>query len=125
MESPLSLKSEKQVMSHQEVETFRQATLTETTGIPLTFATRFRELEFRLLEVLKVNFKGLLHTEQKYEYLSELAPDDLIDFETEILENKVKRGLQFVRIRTTVKSSGVIKIISDSQMVIRQEGQPS
>ena len=112
-------------MSPQEVETFRKATLTETAGIPLTFATRFRELEFRLLEVLKVNLKGLLHTEQKYEYLSELALDDLIDFETEILENKVKRGLQFVRIRTTVKSSGGIKIISESQMVIRQEEQPS
>lgn len=121
MESPLSLKSETLVMSHQEVEAFRKATMTETAGIPLTFATRFRDLEFRLLEVLRINLKGLLHTEQKYEYVGELVAGDAINFETEILENKVKRGLQFVRIRTTVSSSGVTKIISESQMVIRQE----
>lgn len=123
MDGPLSLKSEVWSISEEEVEAFRKATLTQTAGIPLTFATRFRELEFRLLEALQINLKGLLHTEQKYDYKSELVPGEPIKFQTEILENKMKRGLQFVRIRTSVKSEGSTKVVSESQMVIRVEEQ--
>lgn len=123
MDSPSRLKSEVWSLSEEEVEAFRKATLTQTAGIPLTFATRFRELEFRLLEALQINLKGLLHTEQKYDYHSELVPGESIEFQTQILENKMKRGLQFVRIRTSVKSGGSIKVVSESQMVIRVEGQ--
>jgi len=117
----LKLKSTLPPISQEEIEAFRRATLTETNGIPLTFSTRFRELEFKMLKDLEVNLQNLLHTEQTYQYLEELKEGDPIELHTEVIENKIRRGLQFVLLRTCVGSNGIKKVISESQMVIRHD----
>ncbi|NBX75510.1 MAG: hypothetical protein EBQ92_03075 [Proteobacteria bacterium] len=106
-------------ITEKEVELFRKATLTEAPEFPLTFATRFRELEFALLTDLKVDIQQLLHTDQSYVYHAPLKVGDVPEITTRIKENREKRGMQFVVLETLVKSGGELKITSEAQMVIR------
>jgi len=122
MDNLIIQQTELSPITEKELDAFRKATLTETAGIPLTFATRFRQLEFQLLKELKIDLKGLLHTDQAYRYLGEFRLGDPLEIQTEITENKMKRGLQFLKIKTTVSSRKELKVISESQMVIRLDG---
>lgn len=122
MEKTVVLKA----ITEKEVDLFRRATLTETEGFPVTFATRFRELEFALLSELKVDIHQLLHTDQTYLYHAPLKVGDVLEITTRIKENREKRGMQFVVLETTVKSEGQKKITSEAQMVIRlKQGEPT
>lgn len=112
-------------ITEKEIELFRRATLTETTGFPLTFATRFREVEFALLKELKVDIQQLLHTDQLYVYHEPLKVGDVPEICTQIKENKEKRGMQFVVLETIISSGGKKKVTSESQMVIRLKPRES
>ncbi|MFM8269582.1 MAG: MaoC family dehydratase N-terminal domain-containing protein [Pseudomonadota bacterium] len=106
-------------ITEKEVELFRKATLTESEGFPLTFPTRFRELEFGLLKEIKADIQQLLHTDQSYEYHAPLQVGDVPEITTRIKENREKRGMQFLVFETIVTCAGVKKVTSEAQMVIR------
>lgn len=117
MEKTVVLKA----ITEKEVELFRKATLTESEGFPLTFATRFREIEFSLLKEIRADIQQLLHTDQSYVYHGPLNVGDVPEITTRIKENREKRGMQFVVLETVVNCGGQKKVTSEAQMVIRMK----
>ncbi|NBV51286.1 hypothetical protein EBR78_08735 [bacterium] len=112
-----------EVITAETFESFRKGTQTESLGVPLTFATRFRQSEFSLLDDLKIDLRQLLHSEQTYFYHEPIRVGDLVEIDTQVTDNKTKAGMQFVTLETSLRVHGVKKITSQSKMVIRQTGE--
>jgi len=107
------------LISEKEIQDFREATQTQTDGFPLTFVTKYRQLEFELLKELNVDFHQLLHLEQTYHYFEPVTQGDLLEVSTRISENKMKKGTQFITLETVMSSAGVKKVMAISKMVVR------
>lgn len=119
----MSATSKSAVVTEKEIQEFREATLTETLEMPLTFPTKYRHQEFELLRGLKVDFHQLLHLEQVYHYCEPIQVGDKLEISSRVVENKIKKGMQFITLETELSSMGVKKVISESKMVVRLSGE--
>lgn len=113
--------SQKVVVTEEEVQGFQKATLTQTSEVPLTFSTKYRDQEFELLRSLNVDFHELLHLEQGYQYLEPIKVGDSLEISSRISENKIKKNMQFITLETLISSGSQIKVISESKMVVRMK----
>jgi hypothetical protein len=92
-------------------------------GTPLTFPTVFRATEFRWLDRLQLDMQKLLHTEQEYEYVSQLKEGDTLNIATRITEYRQRRGLLFVTLETDVVRRSELVMKGRSAFVVRQEAE--
>jgi len=119
-------RSQKVLVTNQEVQDFQKATLTQTSEVPLTFATKYRHQEFELLRSLNVDFHELLHLEQSYQYFEPIKVGDSLEIISRIAENKIKKNMQFISLETEILAGAKLKVISESKMVVRlKEGLES
>ena len=105
-------------ISQSDVELFLKATQTDHSGFPLTFATKYREGEFKIVQALNIDLRQLLHSEQSYLFVEPLRGGDKPLIRTRVKENKTKRGIQFLTFETEVICSSVKKMVCESTMVI-------
>jgi hypothetical protein len=102
-----------------DIEVFRAATRTAHWKVPPTFCTFLRWAEWRWLDRLTVDMRGLLHTEQEYEYLAPLAPGDVFEVSTVLASDRERRGMRFVTLETTVEVRGRNVLVSRTSFVVR------
>ena len=118
---PITLQLEP--ITRAQIESFARATRSEHySDTPATYPTVFRWTEFRWLERLKLDLKGLLHTEQEYEYLQPLKQGDAPFVSTRLAEHRERRGMVFIDLESDVKVDGRTVVITRSSFVIRTEG---
>lgn len=108
-----------EAIDKETLEAFSQATLTQHSGFPMTFPTRYRQGEFEILKALNVDFRELLHSEQEYAFHHPLEIGDKPLVRTQLKDNRKKRGIQFVTCEMVLICGSVTKVTSQSTMVIR------
>lgn len=103
----------------KDIDVFRAATQSAHWKVPPTFATVLRWAEWRWLDRLKVDMRGLLHTEQEYEYLAPLAPGDVFEVATVLASDRERRGMRFVTLETVAEVRGRRVLVSRTSFVVR------
>lgn len=107
------------IITLEALEAFKKATQTDHSVFPLTYATLYRQGEFKIVQELGIDLKNLLHSEQSYDFLQPLEAGDRPMILTRIKENKSKRGIQFLTLESEVICEGKKKLTCESTMVIR------
>jgi hypothetical protein len=108
--------------STAQIAAFEKATASQfTAGNPPTLGTIFRMGEFQWLDRLKVDMRRLLHTEQEYEYVSPIRPDEKHQIVTSLDGYRERRGMAFVTLVSTVKVGHEVRLKSTTQFVLRPE----
>jgi hypothetical protein len=107
-------------LSEEKVSAFRKATSTaHTRAIPPTFPTCFRKAEFDWLDLIKVDMRTLLHTEQEYEYLVPLQVGDTLTVTTSVESCRERRGMTFFVLLSEVSDGKAVKVRSHTTFVLR------
>jgi len=104
----------------EEVTAFREATLSShCPGIPPTWATLYRQCEFRWLARLEVDLQHLLHVDQEYEYLEPLAEGERPRVETRLVEQRERRGLLLLAFESVISVGGRPKVRARTGFFVR------
>lgn len=106
-------------ITEAQLDAFRSAVRATSAGAPPTFATRFRGSEFQWLDRLQVDMHQLLHTAQEYEFHQPLSAGQAIVTTSRLLEDKSRRGLRFVSVRTEIEADGQLAVVAETQFVLR------
>jgi len=111
-------------VTEAQINAFRVATRTTYSGTPPTFATLFRDAEWKWLDRLKINMRDLLHSDQEYHYLQPLKAGDEPVVATKMKSHRERRGMHFFTLETVISCNGVPKILAQTGFVVR-EGRPN
>lgn len=102
------------------ITAFEKATGSQFTQMaPPTMATLFRWGEFRWLDRLNVDMRHLLHTEQRYEYVSPIQVGQSHRVVTELGELRERRGMRFVTLVSVVSAGPEVRLKSETCFVVR------
>lgn len=112
-------------VTEAQIASFRHAVRSVSPSLPPTFLTRFREPEFRWLEKLKVDLRGLLHTDQEYAYVAPLAVGDVPLVSAKLVRFRERQGTTFITVETTLTCDGATKATSTANFVVRPVGEPA
>lgn len=112
-------------ITRSQVDRFVQATGSEfcAGAPPLTFATILRGTEFKWLERLKIDMRGLLHTDQEYEYVAPMKEGDVPTVYSSLVDYKERRGLVFVSLESEVRCGEQVAVIARSAFVVRSAAE--
>lgn len=109
----------------EKVREFAQTTGWKGSGIPATFLTCFRELEFKLFANWGLALSRILHAEQEYEYLSPFSSGDELELTTSVvhvIEKKGSKGtLTFVILESQFSKNDTVCARGKTTVVIRGE----
>lgn len=106
-------------VTEQQISAFRHATRAQSRAIPPTLLTMFREPEFRWLEQLKVDLRGLLHTDQEYVYLKPIEVGDEPVATAKLVRFRERAGTTFITVETSIVCQGTTKANSTANFVVR------
>jgi hypothetical protein len=121
LETPIVFRGEP--ITRNQVEQFAAATGAEFhSGAPLTFPTILRATEFKWLDRLKIDMRGLLHTDMEYEYHSSFGEGDVPTVYCRMGDFRERRGLTFVVLESEVRCGERLAIIARSSFVVRSSG---
>ncbi len=118
MEAPIVFRADP--VTHEHIQAFAGATSSEHfQGTPLTFPTVYRAAEFKWMDRLKIDLRGLLHTDQEYEYLAPLRAGDVPTVSTRVTDFRERRGITLVVLESEVRCEEKLVLIARSSFVVR------
>jgi len=115
---------EEEEISSERLRAFCEVTHSQALRFPPTFPTVYRWGEFQWLKRLGYSLRDLLHTEQEYEYRFSLKPGEKPKILTRLIQQKTRRGLTFLSLKSEIIVEGKIAVVAHTQFVLRGGGKP-
>jgi hypothetical protein len=107
----------------ERVSQFELATQGAVGVLPPLLPTIFREIECRWLDKMEVDWHGLLHAEQAYEFLRSIPIDKSLQMCTTVKSVKRRKSggknMAFVDLETVISREGIKLCVAHTHFVVR------
>lgn len=121
---PLKAAAQKLQLSPQLILKFQKAFGSkESNRIPPTFAAVALQGVFEILNTMKVNWKGLLHASQSFDYLKPVRFNQELTAEASLVDARFRAGMHWLQFEARIKdsTSGEDLILAKSLIMVKAD----
>jgi len=121
---PLQAHAQEIVLNDELLRRFQSAFGSEPSDrIPPTVGAVALQGVFEILNLMQVNWKGLLHASQSFEYRNELHRNQVLVATARLIDARLRGGMHWLQFETTVidKNTGQELLLSKSLIMVKAD----